>query len=276
MKQKISITINEKILRDIDSVIDNIFIRNRSQAIEHFIKKALKETKTAVILASDSKSLESEKLKNRYALKIDHSTIIEKQIKRLADCGFKNIYIVADHNTLTNIFKIIGDGSDHNVKIEFVNEESQEGTASALKNIKGKIKTTFLVIQCDLVIDKINLLELWKQHLEDKSTATIIVSSMVIPKNKRLFGHVTMQGRKILSFIQSPKQKDLRSSLFFAGVFVIEPEIFSYPGKSLEHDIFPELAKRKLLGGHVSGDDHLHIHTYEDLLEVRKKLRALA
>jgi len=92
MKKKISITINEKVLRDVDSVVDNIFIRNRSMAIEHFIKKAMKESKVAVILAGDSKSLSSEKLRNRYGLKINHLTIIEKEIKKLSDSGFKTIY----------------------------------------------------------------------------------------------------------------------------------------------------------------------------------------
>ena len=49
-KTKISITINEKTLHDIDSIIDNIYIRNRSQAIEHLARNALGENKTAVIL----------------------------------------------------------------------------------------------------------------------------------------------------------------------------------------------------------------------------------
>ena len=57
MKQKVSITINSKMLRDVDSLVDNIFIRNRSQSIEYLIEKALKETKTAVILADNKKSL---------------------------------------------------------------------------------------------------------------------------------------------------------------------------------------------------------------------------
>ena len=49
-KTKISITIDEKILRDIDFIVDNIYIRNRSQAIEYLAKNALEENKIAVIL----------------------------------------------------------------------------------------------------------------------------------------------------------------------------------------------------------------------------------
>ena len=275
MKQKISITINEKILRDIDSVIDNIFIRNRSQAIEHFIKKALKETKIAVILAgSKSKGLVGSRYPNRYSYKIDNQTLIEKQIKKLGDSGFRTIYIIADHKTLTNIFRIMGDNSDSRVKIEYIDEEQQEGTAAALKILKGKVKTTFLVVQCDLVIDNINLLELWKQHLQDKMIATMLICSSVVPSNDCLFGHIIMEGRKILTFTEKPVKRNLPSSLFFGGVFVAEPEIFNYSGKSLEFEIFPELTKRRLLGGHISGQEHLHIHTHEDLLNVKKRLKS--
>ncbi|MBS3078837.1 NDP-sugar synthase [Candidatus Pacearchaeota archaeon] len=276
MKTKISITINEKILRDIDSVVDNIFIRNRSQAIEHFIKKALKESRIAVILAgSKSKGLVGSKFPNRYAYKIDNQTLIEKQIKKLGDSGFRTVYIIADHKTLTNIFRIIGDNSDSRMKIEYLDEDDQGGTASALKLLKGKIKTTFLVIQCDLVIDKVNVLELWNQHLESKMITTILICSSVIPSNDCLFGHVTMEGKKILTFDEKPVKKNLPSSLFFGGLFVAEPEIFNYPGRSLEFEIFPELTKRRLLGGYISGQEHLHIHTHEDLLNVRKKLKEL-
>src|SRR3989339_1027140 len=49
-KTKISITINEKTLQDIDSIIDNVYIRNRSQATEHLVRNALGENKTAIIL----------------------------------------------------------------------------------------------------------------------------------------------------------------------------------------------------------------------------------
>ena len=51
MKRKISITIEDSVLKGIDGVIDNIFIRNRSQAIEFLAKNALGEHKQAVILA---------------------------------------------------------------------------------------------------------------------------------------------------------------------------------------------------------------------------------
>ena len=41
MKQKISITIDREILKRVDSIVDNVIIRNRSQAIEHLANNSL-------------------------------------------------------------------------------------------------------------------------------------------------------------------------------------------------------------------------------------------
>jgi NDP-sugar pyrophosphorylase family protein len=273
MKQKISITINNKILRDVDSVIDRLYIRNRSQAFEYLIKKALKDDKIAVILAGDGKSNKSERLKNRYALKINHFTIIERAIKKLSDSGFRNIYIIAQHEALTNIFNIVGDGSSHNVKIEFIEEESFDGSATALKLLKGKIETTFLLVQCDILFEDVDLKELWQQHILDKKIVTMRICSSVIPGGRVKFGRVHMQGNKITSYIGKTIEHNVGSTIFFGGILVAEPEIFSYPGKSLDKEIFPELVKRGLVGGQMNSSEHLHIHTREDLEYARKKFK---
>ena len=273
MKRKISITVNEKIVRDIDSYIDNIVIRNRSQAIEFLIQKSLKESRIAVILAGENKKDGSRIVKQRYSLSINHLTIIEKAVKKLSDSGFKNIYIVATRSTLTNIFKILGDGSSYNVRIEYTSEESEEGTATAIKFLRGKIKTTFLIVWCDILFDKVNLLEFWQQHLQEKMVATLLLSSSIIHHEVGLWWHVKLDGNKIVSYIEKPAPPKMKSSLFFRGIFIAEPEIFSYEGKSLEFDVFPELARRRLLGGQVSSEEYLHVHTFTDLKIVKKKLR---
>ncbi|GEM_PF-875991 len=277
MKQKISITLNEKILRDVDAIIDNLIIRNRSQAVEFMIREALKESKTAVILAGENRDKSPTRVKSRYALRVNHLTVIEKAVKKLNDSGFKTIYVIATHSTLTNIFKILGDGSSYNVKLEFVRgEESEQGSAAALKLLRGKIKTTFLVVFCDIIFDEVNLIELWQQHLKEKMVATLLLNSSIIPhkvSGKALWGHVKLEGSKIFAFEEKPTPPKMQSSLLFNGIFVAEPEIFSYEGSSLEFDVFPELARRRLLGGQVSSAEYLHVHTLNDLKEIKRKMR---
>lgn len=139
MKQKISITLNEKILRDVDSIVDNLIIRNRSQAIEHLIIDAFKESKVAVILAGDGRN-RPEKDRNRFSLKINNSPIIERAVRKLSDSGFRHVFIVSDKENLTKIFNILGDGSKYKSRVEYIEEEIQEGTGSAIKLLKNKIK----------------------------------------------------------------------------------------------------------------------------------------
>jgi len=275
MKQKISITINNKILRDIDSIVDNIFIRNRSNAIEYLINRALEETRVAVILAGESRIPTPGKIRNRYLLKINHSSIIEHIIRSLKDTGFSVVYIVADHLTLTKIFKILGDGKNYDIKVEYVDEEVYEGTAKALKLLKRKLRKTFLVTYCDTLLDNIDLNELWKEHIKGKMVATIALCSSVVPEQKTPFAHVKLEGTIISSFVEKPSKKKLTSSIFSRGIMVLEPEFFKYPGNDLETEVLPELAKRRLLGGHITSVDHLHVHSHEDLVSVKKKLKAI-
>src|SRR3989338_8439188 len=125
MKKKISITINEKTLRDIDSVIDNIYIRNRSQAIEHLAKNSLGENKIAVILlGGDAEHLKISESEFRPLVKVKTSTVIELAVKKLRENNFKNIFIIARHSLLTRIFEILKDGSDHSVKISYIEEKA--------------------------------------------------------------------------------------------------------------------------------------------------------
>ncbi|PIN69258.1 hypothetical protein COV94_03105, partial [Candidatus Woesearchaeota archaeon CG11_big_fil_rev_8_21_14_0_20_57_5] len=50
-RQKISITVDSALLREVDGIIDNVTVRNRSQAIEHLVRASLGESKTAVLLS---------------------------------------------------------------------------------------------------------------------------------------------------------------------------------------------------------------------------------
>ncbi len=261
MKKKISITIDEKALTEIDSTIDNLFIRNRSQAIEYLVKNSLGKRKTAVILAGGNE--ENLKLgKDTYSIsgRIGNSTVVEKAVRKLRESGFKEIYVIARHNILTKVFDILKDGSGHGAKISYVEEKSSSGTGSSLKLLKGRISTNFLVVYGDIIFDRINIEELWNQHIKSNSIATILLTTSIKTTDK---GTVRMEGSKVLEFVQKPKKTDIY--LVFSPIFASEPELLEQEGKSLEYDMFPKLAERGLLQGHISSEKERHIHTFEDL-----------
>jgi glucose-1-phosphate thymidylyltransferase len=265
MKKKLSVTIDEKLLKEVDKIIDLIYIRNRSQAIEHLVRSSIGESKTAVVLAGGKEG--SQKISRdeyRMTASVKGKAIVERAIRKLRQGGFKEIYIVAGHKILTKIFDLLKDGSAHNVKINYVEEKEPFGNArSTLKLLRGKLNDTFLVVYGDIVFDKVNIDELWSQHIASNALATLMLTTSAKPSEK---GAVKMQGNKILEFAQKPKRSE--DHLVFSPIFVAEPEFLDVEGESLEYDMFPSLAKQGLLQGHVSPVREIHIHHRNDLKKI--------
>ena len=263
-KTKISITINEKTLQDIDSIIDNIYIRNRSQAIEHLAKNALGENKTAVILlGGNEQHIKIGKDEYRPTAKIKNNSVIELALKKLRGDNFKTLFIVARHVLLTRLFEMLKDGTDYGVKINYIEEKSSNGTADSLRLLKGKINSNFLVVYGDIIFNKINIEELWNDHIKQNAIATIMLTTNSKPSEK---GTVRVEGNKVLTFTQKPKKSDIY--LVFSPIFVTEPQVFEYAGSSLEFNVFPELAEKGLLNGHLSSEKEIHIHSKKDLKKI--------
>ncbi|MBN2421764.1 hypothetical protein JXB41_00935 [Candidatus Woesearchaeota archaeon] len=269
MKKKISITINEKILGEIDSIIDNIYIRNRSQAIELLVNNALGENKIAVILSGGpEEALKISQNEYRITAKINNLHLIEFAIKKLREDGFKTIYIIARHELITDIFKVIQNGSKFGVTIEYVEEQKSNGTADSLKLLRGRIKSSFLVVYGDIIFNEVNIEELWNTHIRKKGIATLMLTTTPTPNKK---GVVKIEGSRILEFEQKPVASDIY--LGFSSIFVAQPELMEYNGASLEENIFPVLAKKGLLEGHLSANKELHVHKKEDILQISEKIK---
>lgn len=267
MKTKISITIDKKLIEDVDSMIDNITIRNRSQAIENLVNNALGENRNAVILCGgDEKRLEISPNHYSPTLKINNLTLIESTVRKLMENHFKNIFIIARSKILTNIFEILKDGSLYGVKVHYIEEKTSNGTASSLRLLRGKISSNFLVVYGDLYFNKINIDDLWKEHLKRGLICTLMLTTSSEPSKK---GTVVMEGNRILRFTQKPAKSDVY--LVFSPIFATSPNLLEYPGKSLEYDVFPQLAEKNLLNGYFSSKKEIHIHNLNDSKKINKK-----
>lgn len=259
MKEKISITVDSKILRETESLVDGIRIRNKSQAVEFLLRKILSENRNAVILAGgpDEKLMVDGTLKPLIKVKGKH--VIEIIIDQFKKFKFSNIFIVGRKNVLSEIFKIVGDGSSYDVKINFIEERDEKAlttqdSARTLKLLRGKINTTFICTYCDIVSDY-NLEMAWIFHNTNRSVATHLLKTSEVPKK---WGVVTLNGNKITSFVEKPKKVD--SYLVYTGIFIAEPEILDAPGNSLEYEIFPVLAETEKLNGYICSGESRHIH----------------
>jgi NDP-sugar pyrophosphorylase family protein len=259
MKQKISITLNERLLKGVDSIVDNVFIRNRSQAIEYLVMQSLGDQKTAVLLAGGPE--DNIRIGKGYSptTMVDGVTVVELAARKLREHGFKRIFVDARHKVLTAIFSVLGDGALFGVSVSYVEEKESDGTARTLKLLRGKVYGSFLVVYGDIIFSGINLESIWEDHLKQNGVATLMLTTSSRPSEK---GTVVMEGNKVLSFTQKPKHSD--QYLVFSPLFVASDDILEVPGGSLEKQVFPELAKRGLLFGHLSSKKEIHIHNKED------------
>ncbi len=257
MKKKISITINDNLLKNIGSLIDNINIRNRSHAIEHILRRFLAEEKTAVILAGgDEEKLKLSNGEYRLTTRVYNDTVLGLALRTLRRNNFRNIYLIARQNILTRVFSMFGDGRSYSVKLNYITESGSTGSFESLRHISNKIGTNFLVVYDDIIFDKVDIMDIWDSHLNSPFVATLMLSTSAMPSEK---GNAVVQGNRIVKFIQKPNKSD--NYIVFSPIFVTGPELFEYSGRSLEYHIFPELAKRGLLGGYVSSVKEKHVHS---------------
>ena len=260
-KVKISITINEKLLRELDLIVDGVYIRNRSRAIEHIVKNSLGENKTAVVLLGGYEgNLKLSKDQYRPTAKVNNNSLIELCIKKLRENNFKKVFIVARHEILTRLFEILRDGTDYGAKVEYIEEKLSKGTADSLRLLKGRIDSNFLVVYGDLVFTKVKIADIWNNHIKHNAVATIMLTTSPKPSQK---GAVKVEGNRVIEFVQKPKKSDVY--LVFSPIFAADPHIFEYSGSSLEFDVFPELADKGLLNGYLSSEKEIHIHSKRDL-----------
>ena len=115
-----------------------------------------------------------------------------------------------------------------------------------------------------MIFNRISIDGLWNDHIKQNSIATIMLTTSSKPSEK---GTVKVEGNKVLVFEQKPKKSDIY--LVFSPIFVTEPQIFEYSGASLESDVFPELASKGLLNGHLSSEKEVHIHSRKDAERLR-------
>ncbi|MGC8662715.1 MAG: sugar phosphate nucleotidyltransferase [Candidatus Micrarchaeia archaeon] len=256
VKERLTITLDRKILDEVDSTIDGINIRNRSHAIEYLLEESLGKNmpQKAVILAGGSLVKGPNGYVPKPMLMIDNKPLIEYLIRMLVKNEIKDILILAGDkgNMLTTYF---GDGSKYGVRITYLIEEKRSGTEGALAFAKGLLNSeSFFVINGDNYYD-FNVKGLCQQHAATKALVTIALTTA---ENTKSFGVTKLEGSKILNFTENPNNET--SKLVSSGFYLFSKEALDFVNSGsepvmLEKSLFPLLASMgKLYGFVVSGN----------------------
>lgn len=104
---------------------------------------------------------------------IGDKPIIELIIDKFADYGCKKFYLSVNYKA--NMLKSYFSDCKSNYDLEYIQEDKPLGTIGSLHLLKNKIKKTFFVSNCDILIEA-DYADILKFHHMHKNSITLIVS----------------------------------------------------------------------------------------------------
>ena len=255
MKERVTLTIDSGILKQIDKKINGSTIKNRSHAVEMILRSSLGSSglRKGMILAGGKgtrlKPITDEIPKP--LLPVHGKPILQYGIELFKKFGITEIALSIGYKG-DKIKEYFGDGSRFGVNIIYIEENEPLGTAGPLNLAKKFLTETFVMCNADELKD-IDLFDMYIAHKENNATATIALTTVPDPSN---YGVARMQGQRIVEFLEKPENPP--SNLISAGLYILEPEVLDYVPKKgfamVEKDVFPKIAaKGKLYGYHFAG-----------------------
>lgn len=247
---RLSLTIDEDIIKKIDSTIDGINVRNRSHAMELLVSKAIRANmpKKAFILAGGQgtrlRPITYEIPKPMIPIK--GRPLLEHTINLLRKYDIREIIISIGYLG-EKIKEYFGNGSKFGVTIHYIEEKEPMGTAGPLKLARKMLDTTFLMLNGDNVFN-LDLVQMYRFHKKENASATIALTAVEDPSR---YGVTRMNGAKIIEFLEKPQRWE--SNLINAGVYILEPEALDLIPEGfskIETDVFPVIASRNKLCGY--------------------------
>lgn len=246
-KSKIAISVDNSVLRMVDSKVDGSVIRSRSQAIEYFLKRGLNEQSVSIAVLL----LKGEHQENALT-EVNGTPLLRQQIGFFAGHGIKTLYIVTQHTK--NMNSLINEVSYAKINVEIIERHSR-GNAEALSSVKDRITNNFVVMSGD-TYNNFDLLKMIKKHTDSDKLATM---GLMTREKASSYGTAILDGDLIIDFQEKPKHHS--TNIVNAGIYIFKPEVFELFEEviSLEKDLFPRLARLKQLVGFFTYGEYVHV-----------------
>lgn len=142
--------------------------------------------------------------------------IVEHVINCFHEYGCRRFYMIVNYKR--NMIKAYFDELEKDYLIDFVDEEKILGTGGGVSLLKGKIDKTFILTNCDILIND-DLTKAYEQHIESHNLITMICSL----KNFTIPYGVVKIGKN--GAIESMDEKPDMSFFTNTGCYFVEPEV---------------------------------------------------
>lgn len=142
--------------------------------------------------------------------------ISEHIINQFREYGCTDFYLVVNHKK--NMIKAYFNEVSKNYNVFYVDEEVPLGTGGGLSLLKGKINSTFILTNCDILVRE-DFSKIYEYHKKNRNIITMVcaLQNIQIP-----YGVVNIsKGGQIESMEEKPRLSFLTNT----GCYIVEPEI---------------------------------------------------
>lgn len=196
--------------------------------------------------------------------------IVEHIINRFFDQLSNEFHLIVNHkkNMIKSYFSEIH--KDYSVK--YADEVEPLGTGGGLSLLKGIINTTFILTNCDILIDE-DYAKIYEFHKKEKNLITMVCSLKMV---RIPYGVIEIgENGEIDNMKEKPEFKFFTNT----GMYIVEPEIISAL-KENEKIHFTTIIQnyknqgRKVGVYPISDDNWLDMGQLEELEEMRRRLES--
>ncbi len=195
--------------------------------------------------------------------------IAEHIINRFNSAGCKEFNLIVNHKK--NMIKAYFNEIEKDYNVEYIDEDKPLGTGGGLSLLKGKINSTFILSNCDILIEE-DYEKIYSYHKEQNNLITMVCS---LKKIRIPYGVIEI-GES--GEIDNMKEKPEISFFTNTGMYIVESKII----EELELDKaigFPDIIERyKSLGEKIgvypiSEESWLDMGQIDEMEEMRKRLK---
>ncbi len=171
--------------------------------------------------------------------------VMEHILNLLKRHGITDVVVTVQY-LANNIEDYFGNGSQFGMHITYSREDVPLGTAGSVKNAEEHLTEPFLVISGDALTDY-NLTDIIKYHQVKKALATLTLAHVPNPLEYGVI--ITNEHGHITQFLEKPSWGEVFSDTINTGIYMLDPQIFSYFEKNKAFDFSQELFPMMLKQG---------------------------
>ncbi|WP_244897343.1 sugar phosphate nucleotidyltransferase [Marinococcus halophilus] len=184
--------------------------------------------------------------------------IAEHIINRFFDMGSEEFHLIVNHKK--NMIKAYFNEFERGYKVFYADEEEPLGTGGGLSLLKGKIDSTFVLTNCDILIEE-DYEKIYNYHRQEKNLITMVCSL----KNIKIpYGVIEIGDR---GEIEEMKEKPEFSFFTNTGMYIVEPEVIDEL-KTNQSIGFPDIIEKYQQNGEKIGVFPISENAWMDMGQV--------